>query len=526
MSNALSTIDSVIVGTYLVGMLVLGVFVGRRHRDSADYFLAGRRMKWPFIGLSLFASNISSTTLVGLAGDAYATGISVYNYEWMAAVVLVFFVIFLLPQLLRSRVFTMPEFLERRYDGRARTYFSALTIFLNIFVDTAGTLFGGALLARMVFPQLSVTQIVAIMAAVAGTYTVVGGLAAVIYTDALQAILLLVGSVVIAVVAFDQVGGWSAVVSVVDPAQLSLIRPLDDPGVPWLGLIVGVPLLGFYFWCTNQFMVQRVLSAKNLYHGRWGCLLAGLLKLPVIYIMVLPGTFALVLYPSLERPDLVYPTLLFDLLPMGLLGLALAAFIAALMSQIDSTLNSASTLVTMDFIHKRRPQLTSQQLMRIGRVVTFAFMVVAVLWAPQIERFSSLFKYLQKVLAYAVPPVVCLFLVGMFSKRATAASAWMTILVGLAGGVALFVLIEIVGVVDLHFLYVAPLLLVLCLVTQLVATRLGGASATSEQQRLVWTRHLLPGDSEATSGVAWYSNHRVLSILLLIAAAMLVWQFR
>lgn len=523
---ALTRLDLGIIVGYLLAMLAIGLFIGTRHQDSEDYFLAGRHMIWPFIGLSLFASNISSTTLVGLAGDAYANGISVFNYEWMAAVVLVFFIIFLLPQLLSSRVFTMPEFLEKRYDRRARTYFSLLNIFLSIVVDTAGSLFGGALVIGMIFPDMSITTIVAVLALVAGAYTVVGGLAAVIYTDAIQAVLLVAGSVLITVIAFEQVGSWAAVVQAVPPDHLSLIRPLDDPAMPWLGLVVGVPLLGFYFWCTNQFMVQRVLSAKDLRHGRWGSLFAGLLKLGVIFVMVLPGSMAVVLYPELERADLVYPTLMFDLLPSGMLGIAVAAFIAALMSQIDSTLNAASTLVTMDFVQERKPNLDSVQLMKVGRWVTFVMMLLAVLWAPQIQNFSSLFQYLQRVLAYAVPPVVCLFLVGIFWKKANARGAWATIVAGTLGAAGLFVANEILHVVDIHFLYVAPLLLLWCLAVQLIATLLTGTAPRPEQQSLVWTPALMRAETAELRAGGVLANYRVLSVGLLALTAWLVWSFR
>ncbi len=523
---SLSTLDYAIVVGYLVMMLAIGTFVGRKHHDSTDYFLAGRSVLWPLIGLSLFASNISSTTLVGLAGDAYATGISVFNYEWMAAVVLVFFVVFFLPQILRSQVFTMPEFLERRYDRRARVYFSVLTIFLNIVVDTAATLFGGSLLIRMVFPDIPIYQIVGVLALIAGSYTVIGGLSAVIITDAIQAVLLIFGSVLIALAAYNQLGGWSEVSQAVDPTMLSLVRPLDDAGVPWLGLMTGVPLLGFYFWCTNQFMVQRVLSAKDLNHGRWGCLLAGALKLPVLFIMVLPGTMAIVLYPGLERPDLVYPTLMFDLLPAGILGLVISAFMAALMSQIDSTLNSASTLVTMDFVRHRKPGLTSEELMKVGRFVTFVFMVIAVIWAPQIERFDSIFKYLQLVLSYAVPPVVTLFLVGIFSRRVTAASAWAVIVGGVVAGIGLFVANELMGIIDLHFLYIAPILTLVCVVLQVGVTMFGRETPSEEQLEVVWTRASFAEEGRELAALPWFQNYRVWASGLLAVSAVLVWVYR
>ena len=463
-SFTLSAIDLGIIALYIVFVVGLGLYLGKKHETAEDYFLAGRSMIWPFIGISLFASNISSTTLIGLAGDAYSTGISVFNYEWFAVIILVFYVIFMLPFVLKAKIYTMPEFLEKRFDARARNYFSVLTLFLNIVIDTAGSLYAGALMLKLIFPEIPLWQTITILAIIAGIYTVAGGLAAVIYTDAIQAVLLILGSVVISIAAFLKIGSWEAVTSQVDPGMLSLIRPIDDPGVPWLGLFTGLPLLGFYFWCTNQFMAQRVLSAKNLQHGRWGSLFAGLIKLPVLFIMVLPGTFAILLYPDLPKADLVYPTLLFDLLPAGLLGLVLAGFIAALMSQIDSTLNSASTLVTMDFIRKRHPEYDSHKLMTTGRIVTFVFMLLAALWAPQIESFGSLFKYLQKVLSYTVPPVVAMFLLGLFWKRANSQGAFASLVIGVLLGAIFFVANEVIGLTSMHFLYVAPTLFVACAV--------------------------------------------------------------
>ncbi|MCJ9430655.1 sodium:solute symporter [Kordiimonas marina] len=522
----LHTADLVILAVYFIFVLVLGVVLGRKHQDAKDYFLAGRSMTWPFIGLSLFASNISSTTIIGLAGDAYSSGISVFNYEWMAAVVLVFFALFMLPFILRAQVFTMPEFLERRFDGRARLYFSALTIFLNIVVDTAGSLFAGGLLLTMVFPGVPVWEIIAILAVVAGFYTMMGGLAAVMYTDAVQAILLLIGAVVITVVAFDKIGSWEAVTAAVSANKLSLIRPLSDPSMPWLGLVTGVPLLGFYFWCTNQFMVQRVLSAKSTTHGQLGSLFAGALKLPVLFIMVLPGTFAILLYPNLPRADLVFPTLMFEMLPAGLLGLVLAGFIAALMSQIDSTLNSASTLLTMDFVRKWKPEIDSDHLMKIGRWLTFVFMVLSVLWAPQIEHFASLFKYLQKVLSYTIPPVVVLFLVGTFWRRANASGAFWTLVLGTIAGVALFLMNEVLDITHYQFLYTGPMLFVLCTVILVVVSLMTPAPEESAILPYIWSRQDFDAETAALKSVPWYGNYRILSVLLLTATAILVFSFR
>ncbi len=523
---ALAPVDIVMLVAYAAFILWHGLHLSGKHENADDYFLAGRSMTWPLVGASLYASNISSTTLVGLAGSAYGTGISVFNYEWMAAVVLVFFALFVLPFYLNSRVYTMPQFLEKRYDGRSRTYFSIVTLFGNIIVDTAGSLYAGALVLRMIFPNLPIWETIAVLALLSGIYTIAGGLRAVILTDAAQAILLQVGAIIIAISAFIDIGGhWSKVTAITGHDMLSLVRPANDPTMPWTGLVLGVPLLGFYFWCTNQFMVQRVLSAKNVQHGRLGALFAGALKLPVLFLMVLPGTMARVLYPNLSNPDLVYPTLMFDMLPTGLLGLVLAGFIAALMSQIDSTLNSASTLVTMDFIRRWKPSLGDRALLKTGRWVTFGFMLLAAIWAPQIARFGSLFQYLQNVLAYLVPPVVAVFLVGLFWRRANAAGAITALLTGL--GVSILLLAgKVLGLLpEVHFLHVAMVLFLFSATVQIGVSLATAAPPEIRTVGLTWNRQLWHLETISLRELPWYSNVRVLSIILLIATAGIVGWF-
>ncbi len=522
----LTPLDVGIVLAYLAGIIAFGVVLSLRKASSEDFFLAGRHSTWPIIGLALLASNISSTTLVGLAGAAYSTGISVYNYEWMAGVVLVFFCVFFLPFLLKARLYTMPEFLERRYNGFARTYFSGLTLFLNIVVDTASALYGGSLMLSLMFPHTPFWIIVAALASFAGIYTIAGGLKAVIYTETVQAVLLLTAATVISVSAFHKAGGWSEVLSHVDPTKLHLIRPLDDPGVPWLGLLTGVPLLGFYFWCTNQFMVQRILSARNEAHGRWGALFAGLLKLPVLFLMVLPGAAAILIYPHLPRPDLVYPTLMFDLLPTGLLGVAVAGFLAALMSSIASTFNSASTLFTMDFVRPARPELSNRALVRIGRAATLAFAVAAVAWAPQIQRFGSLWTYLQAILAYAAPPIVALYVVGVFWPRANGAGATAAIVAGFAVGLTAFVAVAMMKLVTVHFLYVAPLLFLLSAAVLVGVSLLTAPDPPTKTEGLVWTPAVFRAETEALALKPAWTNYRYLGLTLMAATAIIVWRFR
>ncbi len=381
MDFALTSLDLAVVGVYVLGIVLFGLWIGRKQESTDDYFLAGRSLGWGVIGLSLFASNMSTSSLVGMAGEAYGgMGVAVFNYEWMAGIVLVIFCAFFLPFYIKTGIYTLPEFLERRFDGRSRLYFSGWTVFLNITVDTASALYAGSLVIALIYPGVDMRLSIGILALVAGLYTIAGGLKAVVYTDAVQAILLLAGSAAVAWIGWTTIqaqGGWEMVTAVTPEDKLSLILPASDPVMPWPGLLTGVFILGFYFWATNQFMVQRTLAARTLNQGRWGALFAGLLKLPVIFLMVLPGTFARVLYPGLDRADAVFPTMVFDLLPDGLRALVLTAMVAAIMSSVDSTLNSASTLVTMDFVKRFRPAFTSKQLANVGRIVTLVFMVFA-----------------------------------------------------------------------------------------------------------------------------------------------------
>ncbi|ATE65057.1 sodium:solute symporter family transporter [Rhizorhabdus dicambivorans] len=521
--HGLVSIDYAVIGFYGIGLLLLAVAGTHRGGGANEYFLASRAAGWPMVGLSLLASNISSTTMVGLAGAAYLSGISVYNYEWMAAVVLVIFVALMLPSLLASGVFTMPELLERRYDRPTRLYFAGLTLFLNFAVDAAGTLYAGAFLLKLLYPGVELWIIVAALALTAGAYTVAGGMRAVLYTEVMQALILLGGSAVIAVAAFDHAGGWSAITAAVPPEKLSLIRPLDDPTLPWLGLLTGVPILGFYFWCTNQFMVQRVLAARSLDHGRWGCLFAGLLKLPVLWLMVLPGTAALLIAPGLDRADLVYPTLLFDLIPNGFLGVVIAGFLAAAMSSLAATFNAAATIVTIDFVRPAFPGIGDRAIIRCGRIATIVFMAAAVAWAPQVLRFPSLWQYLQSVLAYAVPPVVVLFLAGMLWRRASSTGAHATILTGLATGAALFLLGPVSGRLEIHFLYAAPIILSASTAAMILASLIRPAVDSSP---LLWTRAHWAAESAALTAVPWWKNYRIQGVGLLVLTGAIVFAFR
>ncbi len=522
----LAAADWLVVAGYLVALVTIGLVVSRRHGSPEDYFLASRDSRWPTIGLALIASNISSTALVGLAGAAYGFGIAVYNYEWVAAVILVFFCVFLLPQVLASRVFTMPQFLEQRYDARVRIWFAVLTLFLNIFVDAAGALYSGALVCRLLIPAAPLWLLSLLLACAAGIYTIAGGLRAVLRTEVVQAAVLIAGAAIISWCAFDAVGGWHAFMRRADPAAVSLIRPIGDPGVPWLGLLFGVPLLGFYYWCTNQFIVQRILSARDLDHGRSGALLAGLLKLPVLFLMVLPGACAVFLFPRLPRPDLVYPALIVGILPVGVAGFLVAGFIAATMSSVASTLNSAGTMITMDLVHRLRPELGDRRVVAIGRASTAACLAIALLWAPQLERLPSLWQYLQAVLAYAVPPIVALFLVGLFWRGANATGARATLLFGSLCGFGLFLANAVFDVTHLHFLYAAPILFVIDVAILVTVSRAWPSPRTAAVELLHWSRQAFALESTRLDRLPPWRNYRYQAVVLLALTAWVVITFR
>lgn len=555
---SLGWLDGSIIVLYFVLIVVYGLYHAKR-KNSEEYFLAGRNMTWPIVGISLFAANISSSTLVGLAGDAFQTHTHVFNYEWMAVLVLIFFSIFFLPFYLRSKVYTMPEFLERRYDSRSRYYFSFITIIGNVLIDTAAGLYVGNIVLKLIFPELEPWLIIVILAFAAAAYTIPGGLNSVIQTEVVQAVLLIIGSCILTYIAFSKVGGWDEMIAGLNAKHqagelalnadqiLSMARPESDEFMPLSGLIIGVPILGFYFWANNQFMVQRVLGAKDLNHGRWGALFAGLLKLPVILIMVIPGTLAILLYSDLDLtnlgyvaadgnicenladcPNMTYPVLLFDLLPAGLLGLVLAGLLAAMMSSVSATFNSASTLITMDFVKKMKPDMTSDQLVRTGQIATLVLVVLASLWAPQIEKFGSLFKYLQLVLSYICPPVVAVFVLGLFWRRMNATGSIVALLSGFS--MAVFMLLNqgyefVPALNDIHFLHMTGILTAICAVILIVVSLATPPQPAQQIGDYIYDRKFFDEDTESLKALPWYKNFRILSIILLIITALLVGYF-
>ena len=522
METGISSIDLVVIGIYFVTVLLIGLLVARKTKTGEDLFLGGRSFGWGLIGLSLFASNISTSTIIGLSGAAYSTGIVQSVYEWMTGIPLIIAALIFIPLYLKSRITTIPEFLELRYDRRSRQFFSVVTIFTSIVVDTAGGLYAGAIVLKAFFPDLVIWQTTLVLALVAGFYTAVGGLKAVVYTDAIQAVVLIIGCSVLSFMMFGQFDySWSKVVETAPQDFLSIVKPADDDTLPWPGMIMAVPILGFWYWTTNQYIVQRILGAKNIQNARWGVILASFLKIIPLFIMVIPGTMAIGLFPGLENADQVFPTAVMNVLPVGLVGLVLAGLISAIMSSVDSTLNSASTLLVVDFIKTKNREITDQQTVKYGRIATLILMAVAAFWAPMIANFGGIWSYLQQMFSIIVPPIAVIFLVGVFFKRGNKHGAFWTLILGTLAGVVLFVLGQY-GYWPLHFTYNVG---IMSLVSALIFIGISLASAAPDPKQIelyTYRKELISMDN---AGLPWHKNYLNWIGLLVIAIGVLVYVF-
>ncbi len=526
----LSVIDIVIIFAYFAFIVYVG-FKYSKSSNTESYFLAGRSMRWPVIGFSMFAASISSSTLIGQAGDAYSTGIAVFNYNLIPMIVMVFFVWFLLPFYIKSKVYTVPEFLGRRYGQGSRYYFSAVTIIVNIFLDAAGALYAAALVMQLIFPELSILQLALIFAVIVALYTIPGGLSSAIRVDLIQGILLFAGTIVLTVILAYK-GGTDYIMEQIanSDIMMSLIRTNDDASVPWLGLITGIPILGFFFWCNNQQLVQRALTAKSVNEARKGVILLGFLTLLTLFVIVIPGVMAQHFNPDLAKPDMVYPMLILEMMPVGLVGLMIAVMVAALTSSLSGLLNSVATLFTIDFYSKMAPSASGKNKVMVGRIASGVTLIIAVLWAPQIgEQFGSLLKYYQEMLSIFAPPIVGAFLLGLFYKRVNKYGAFWGLLAGAAIAIVNFVYKVNTGVTifgDIHFLLTVPYYLFISMAVMILVSYLTPKPIYEDIKPYVWTKEYFAEDSRELRGTPWYSNYRFWSICLLVSCVLLLILFR
>jgi solute:Na+ symporter, SSS family len=432
-------LDYAIVILYFAVVFGIGAYFFRRAKTSRSYFLADRSVGWFAIGASLFATNISSEHFIGLAGSGASSGLAVGHFEWLAVFMCMTLAWVFVPFYLRSNVYTMPEFLERRYGPACRWYLTTVSVLAYIFTKISVSLYAGALVLRQTVGWDFYTS-AAVMVLATGVYTIFGGLAAVIYTELLQAIVLLGGAIVLTLIGLSQAGGMDGLRAALPPDFFHMMKPVTDPNFPWTGIFIGAPILGIWYWCTDQVIVQRVLGARSEEDARGGAILCGVLKILPVFVLVLPGLIAKALYPEIKG-DEAYPTLVVRLLPSGMIGVMVAALLAALMSSLAATFNSASTLITFDVYKKLNPAATEARLVAVGRIFTVVMVALGILWVPFITYLSSeVYIYLQSVQAYVSPPIAAVFLFGVFWPRANRYGAITALAAGAVFGSARFIL--------------------------------------------------------------------------------------
>jgi len=527
--NGLSWADILIIFLYFIFIVYLGIKYSKS-KDEKSYFLAGRGMAWPVIGFSLFAASISSSTLIGQAGDAYSTGIAVFNYNLISVLVMIFFAWFILPFYIKSKIFTIPEFLEKRFNVASRYYFSAITIIVNIFLDAAGSLYAAAMVMKLVFQEASILTLSIIFAIVVAAYTIPGGLSAAIRVDLMQGIFLLVGSVVLTFYATYN-GGAEYVKELLTEGDvlMKLVRPNNDSSVPWLGMIVGIPILGLFFWGNNQQLVQRVLTAKSVDEGRKGVLLVGFLTMLTLFLIIIPGVMAIKFFPDLPKPDMVYPNLIMELLPNVLIGFMIAAMVAALTSSLSGLLNSVATLFTMDFYNKIKPESTSKQKVRVGKTASITVLIIAVMWAPQIgKQFGTLLKYYQEMLSIMAPPIVAAFILGIFWKRTNATGAFSGLIAGILLGIANIIFTvnnghSIFG--DIHFLLTVPYYFVWSMLVMVVVSLATKKPPLEKTENLTFSLEEFKRETIYLKKQAVYKSYRFWYYLLIAFCVIILIAF-
>jgi SSS family solute:Na+ symporter len=449
-------LDWIVIALYFLLIGWVAWWYGRHQKDSVDYFLAGRNAGWIVIGASIFTSNIGSEHIVGLAGQGATTGLAMAHWELHAWVLIMLAGLFV-PFYYKSGVETIPEFLEKRFNARARWILSCVSLVAYVFTKVSVTVYAGAVVFQALMPTTFGTPENAFWVGafttviLTGIYTVFGGMRAIMNTATPQAVVILFGSFVITAIGLDKLGGWGELVNMcrANRDAFALWRPLSDPTFPWLAVLIASPIIGIWYWCTDQYIVQRTLSAKNLATARRGALFGGLLKVWPVLIFMVPGMIGWALHqkgliqlPTVMvngvatiRTDLTFATLVQVLLPTGIRGLIVACLLAALMSSLASLFNSSASLFTVDIYEKLRPGRSPQHLLKVGRIATATVVVLGIIWIPVMERVSQggLYQYLQNVQGYLAPPITALFLLGLFWKRINGAGAvW-----GLAGGFVL-----------------------------------------------------------------------------------------
>lgn len=564
MNSPVGTLDWTLIALYLLAVVGLGVAAGflrrkgERGGEGGRYFLAGNTLTWPVIGLAMFAANISTVHLVSLAETAYKFGLVFGNFEWMAGFTLILLSLFFAPLYLRSRVATLPDFLERRFNRPCRDVLSVVSLFSAIVIHMGVALYTAAWVLRGILglaPGATILGVDALMVFIValglltGVYTMLGGLLAVVWTESVQTVLLLVGAVVITVVGYLKIGGWSELAqtlashphplaSMADSKVtwgtanfLSMARSASDPsGQPWYSVLLGYPVLGIWYWCCDQTIVQRVLAAKDEKHARLGPLFCAFLKIWPVFFFVLPGVICVALVQqnafagaAPQTAADTYTFMITHLLPVGLKGLVAAAMLAAAMQTCSAALNSTATLVAYDLFKRHQPDISDNRLVLIGKWTTVIGTVLAIVASPLFGHYSTIFEGINKLISYIAPPITTVFLLGVFWKRASGKSAFLTLMGGMALGAVMFV-VDWTGAYHGDFMMIAFLLLVACLAIMVVTTFLFPEPLKADAKPLIWDDWREPLRGEA--GGRGLGNYRLASAAVLVTFVVLYTIFR
>jgi len=529
-------IDLAVIVLYLVGIVAIGIVVGRRHVSSgSEYFLAGRSLGWGMIGLALFATNISTVHLVGLAAAGYDAGLVFGNFEWMAAFCLILLGLVFAPFYFHNRVSTLPEYLEKRYGAASRAFLAFMAIVGALFIHIGMSLYAGAVVFEQFFGVSMVASIV-IVSVLTAAYTVLGGLMAVVITESIQTVILLFGAVLVTVLAVlglpeHGIHSYAQLKSAVKPEQLSMVH--RGGGLAWYAVVLGYPVLGIWYWCADQTIVQRVLGAKTERDAQLGPIFAGFIKILPVFFMVLPGVLGYVLFRERigSQPNQTLPVLVNELVPVGLKGLVAAGLLAALMSTIAGALNSASTLVSIDIVQRLRPSTSDRTLVLVGRVTACLVMVLAMIWSTQGGKFESIFAGINQMIACLAPPITTVFLWGVFWKRGTGRAALTTLVCGFAVGAVVFAFdFPLIGnarvITDrwgIPFMMQAWWLFCLCSLLFVGVSLMGPAPTPRQVEGLCWSNPLL---ALRRGRIVGLSDPRLLALALVIVMLTLYGMFR
>lgn len=550
----ISGTDMLISAAYILIIVVIGLWTGRKRSDSAaqpssrEYFLAGKKLRWPMIGLSLFATNISCLHLVSLAQSGFDTGLLNGNFEWMAAFTLILLAIFFIPFYIRSGISTLPDFLEKRYNKACRDWLAFVSILSAMVIHIAFSLLAGGIVLETL-SGINIYWSIAVIAVLTGIYTIVGGLKAVVVTETIQSIVLIAGAIIITCFAWNKAGGWSHMTAVLaaegSSSKLSMIRPLgDNSGMSWFAVFFGYPVLGIWYWCADQTIVQRALGAKDENHAKVGALFCGFIKILPVFIFVLPGLFAYVLVRSgtldvsglpvimqhgSPTPDSkgIYTLMITQLLPKGLVGVLVAALLSGLMSQIAGALNAISTLASFDVYKRVRPEAPDGRLVVVGRWAAAIALGVSLLLLPLLNRYTSLFEGINDIIAHIAPPITGVFVLGIFWKKASARAAQYTLWWGSLAGVVAFAMAKLPAgnmfTNHIPFMMMSFYLFCFCLLLQVVLSYVYPAQHTPESRQLCWDSPLAPLRIPGWRGIG---DYRVLSVALIVLMMVLYLIFK